>query len=112
LYFRLLFKKNIKIYKIYKTRILSVVLYGCETWCLTLREEHRLKVSGDRVLRCMLGPKRKEVAGGWRRLRNEELHNLYASPNIIRVIELMKLRWVVHVARIREDMHKNFGRKS
>jgi hypothetical protein len=59
----------------------------CETWTLTLREEHRLRVSENRVLRRIFGPKREEVAGGWRRVHNEELHNLYASPNIIRVIK-------------------------
>jgi hypothetical protein len=60
-----------------------VVLYGCETWSLTLREEHRLRVFEDRVLRRIFGPKRDEVTGGWRKLHNEELHNLYSSPNII-----------------------------
>jgi hypothetical protein len=60
----------------YKTIILPVVLYGCETWTLTMREEHRLKVFGKRVLRRIFGPKREEVAGGWRRLQNEEFHNL------------------------------------
>jgi hypothetical protein len=64
-----------------------VVLYGCETWSLTLREEQGLKVFENRVLRRIYGPKGEEVAGGWRRLHNEKLHNLYASPNIIRVIK-------------------------
>jgi hypothetical protein len=73
---RLLSKKNIKI-RIYKTIILSVVLYGCENWSLTLREEHRLRVFVNRVLRRIFGPKRDEVTGGWRKLHNEELHNLY-----------------------------------
>jgi hypothetical protein len=68
--------KNIKI-RIYKNLILPVVLYGCETWSLTLREENRL--------RRIFGPKRDEVTGGWRELYNEELHNLYSSPSIIRV---------------------------
>jgi hypothetical protein len=70
--------------KIYKTIILPVVLYGCETWSLTLREEHRLRVFEDRVLRRIFGPKRDEVTGEWRKLHNEELHNLYSSPDIIR----------------------------
>jgi hypothetical protein len=74
-----LLSKNIKI-RIYKTIILPLVLYGCETWSLTLWEEHRLRVFEDRVLRRIFGPKREEVTGGWRKLHNEELHNLYSSP--------------------------------
>jgi hypothetical protein len=70
--------------KIYKTIILPVVLYGCETWSLTLREEHRLRVFENRVLRIIFGAKRDEVTGEWRKLHNEELHILYSSPNIIR----------------------------
>jgi hypothetical protein len=66
--------------KIYKTIILPVVLYGCEIWFLTLREEHRLRVFEKRVLRTVFGLKTEEVVGGWRRLHNEELRNLYASP--------------------------------
>jgi len=65
--------------------ILRVVLYGCKTWSLTLREKHRLVVFENRVLRRILGPKKKEMTGGWRRLYNEELHNLYASQSIIMV---------------------------
>jgi hypothetical protein len=76
--------KNLKI-KIYKIVILPVVLYGCETWSLTLRERHRLKVFGIRVLR-IFGPKREED-GLWRKLHNDELHSLYSSPNIVRVIK-------------------------
>jgi hypothetical protein len=72
--------KHVKI-RIYKTTILPVVLYGCETWSLTLREEHRLRVFENRVLRRIFGPKRDEVIGGWRKLHNEELHNLYCSPS-------------------------------
>jgi hypothetical protein len=72
--------------KIRKNIILFAVLYWCETWSLTVREERRL-----RVLRRMLGTKREEVAGNWRRLRNEELYNLYASPNIISVIKSRKM---------------------
>jgi hypothetical protein len=78
--------KNFKI-KIYKTTALFVVLYRCETWSVTLKEEHTLRVFENRVLRRIFGPKREEVAGDWRRLHNEELHNLYASPDIARVIK-------------------------
>jgi hypothetical protein len=63
-----------------------MVLYGCENWSLTLREEHRLRVLENRVLRKMFGPKRDELIGGWRKPHNEELHNLYSSPSIIRII--------------------------
>jgi hypothetical protein len=68
--------------KIYKTVILPVVLCGCETWSPTLREEHRLRVFENRVLRKIFGPKREED-GLWRKLRNYELHSLYSSPNIL-----------------------------
>jgi hypothetical protein len=70
-----LLSRNVKV-KIYRTIILPVVLYGCETWSLTLREEHRLEVFENRVLRRIFGPKRDEVTGEWRKLLNEELHNL------------------------------------
>jgi hypothetical protein len=73
-----LLSKNIKI-RIYRTIILPVVLYGCETWSLTLREEHRLRVLETRVLRRIFGPKRDHVTGDWRKLHNEELPNLYSS---------------------------------
>jgi hypothetical protein len=78
-----LLSRNVKV-KIYKTIILPVVLYGCETSSLTLREVHRLRVFENRVLRRIFGPKRNEVTGEWGKLHNEELHNLYLSPNIIR----------------------------
>jgi hypothetical protein len=68
-----------------------VVLYGCETWSLTLREEHKLRVFKKRVLR-IVRPKRDEVTGGWRKLHNEELHNLYSSPNIITTIKSRIMR--------------------
>jgi hypothetical protein len=83
--------KNVKI-RIYKTIILPVVLYGCESWCLTLREEHRLGVFENRMLRRMFGPKRDEVMGEWRKLNNEELHDLYSSPSIIRNIKSRGMR--------------------
>jgi hypothetical protein len=77
-----LLPRNVKV-KIYKTIILPVVLYGCETWSVRLREEHRLRVFENRVLIGIFGPKRDEVTGEWRKLHNEELHNLYSSPDII-----------------------------
>ena len=92
--------KNLKI-KIYKTIILPVVLYGCETWSLTLREECRLRVFENLILRRIFGPKRDEN-GKWRRLHNEELRSLYRSRNIVRVIESRTLRWVGHVAGMEE----------
>jgi hypothetical protein len=81
-----LLSRNVKV-KIYKTTILPVVLYGCETWSLMLREKHRLRVFENRVLRRIFGLKRDEVAGEWRKLHNEELHNLYSSPDIIRQVK-------------------------
>jgi hypothetical protein len=78
-----LLSRNVKV-KIYKTIIVPNVLYGCETWSLTLSEEHRLRVFENRVLRRIFGPKRDEVMGEWRKMHNEELHNLYSSPDIIR----------------------------
>jgi hypothetical protein len=87
--------KNLKI-KLYKTVILPVVLYGCETWSLTLREEHRLRVFENRMLR-IFGPKREEDES-WRKCHNDELHSRYSSPNIVRVIKSRRMRWVGHVA--------------
>jgi hypothetical protein len=89
-------QKNLKI-KIYKTVILPLVLYGCETWSLTWGEEHTLRVFENRVLRRIFGPKRDED-GSWRKLHNDELHSLYSSPNIVRVIKLRRMRWVGYVA--------------
>jgi hypothetical protein len=88
--------------RIYKTIILPVVLYGCETWSLTVREEHKLRVFENRVMRRIFGPKRDRVTGGWRKLHNEELHNLYSLPSIIRIIKSRRMRLVGHVARMRE----------
>jgi hypothetical protein len=79
-----------------------VVLYGCETWSLTLREEHRLRVFEDRMLRRIFGPKRNEVTGGWRTLQNEELHNLYSSSSIIRMTKSRRMKRAGHVARMGE----------
>jgi hypothetical protein len=79
-----------------------VVLYGCETWSLILREEHRLRVFDNRVLRRIFVPKRDEVTGEWRKLHNEEFHNLYSSPNIIRMIKSRRMRWAGHVSRMGE----------
>jgi hypothetical protein len=93
--------RNVKV-KIYKTIILAV-LYGCETWSLTLREEHRLRVFENRVLRRIFGPKKDEVTGEWRKLHNEELHNLYSSPDIVRQVKSRRMRWAGHVARMGED---------
>jgi hypothetical protein len=77
-----------------------MVLYGCETWSLTLREDHRLRVFENRVLRRIFGLKRDELMGGWRKLHNEELHNLYSSPSIIRMIKSRRMTWAGHVARM------------
>jgi len=98
---RLLFN-NLKI-KIYRTIILPVVLYGCETLSLTLREERKLRVFENMVLRRIFGPRRDEVTGDWRRLHNEELNDLYSSPNIVRVIKLRRMKWAGHVVLMGEE---------
>jgi hypothetical protein len=72
----------------------------CETWSLTLREEHRLRVCENRVLRRIFGPKRDDVTEGWRQLHNEELRNLCSFPSIIRMIKSRRMRWAGHVARM------------
>jgi hypothetical protein len=97
-----LLKKNLKI-KIHRTIILPVVLYGCETWSLTLREERKLRLFEKKVLRRIFRPRRDEVTGEWRRLHNEELNELYSSPNILRVIKSRRMRWAGHVARMGEE---------
>jgi hypothetical protein len=86
-------------------------LYGCETWSLILREEHRLRVFENRVLRGIFGPKRDEVTGEWRKLHSEEFHNLYSSLNIIRQIKSRRMRWVEHVARMGEECEQGFDGK-
>jgi hypothetical protein len=86
----------------YKHVILSVVLYGCVTWSLTLREEHRPTVFENRMLRRIFGPKRDEVTEEWRKLHSGELHNFYSSPDIITQIKSRRMRWVGHVARMGE----------
>ena len=107
-----LLSKNLKI-KIYRTIILPVVLYGCETWSLTFREEHRLRVFENRVLRGIFGSKRDGMTGEWRKLHNEELNDLYCSSNILRVINSRRLRWAGLVARLEEGrvVHKVLVRK-
>ena len=89
--------------KIYRTIILPVVLYGCETWSLTLREERKLRVFENMVLRRIFGPRRDEVTGEWRRLHYEELNDLYSSTNIVRVTKSKRMRWAGHVARMGEE---------
>jgi hypothetical protein len=96
-YLPVCYPKNTKI-KIYRTIIVPVVLYGCETWSVTLREEHRLRVFEKRVL-TIFGPKGEEVTGEWKILNNDEINDLYSSPNIIRVIKSRRIKWVGYVAR-------------
>jgi hypothetical protein len=78
-------------------------LYGCETWSLTLREEHRLRAFENRVLRRIFRPKTDEVTGEWRKLHSEELHSLYSFPDIIRQVKSRRMRWAGHVACIGEE---------
>ena len=96
-----LLSKNLKI-KIYRIIILPVVFYGCETWSLTLREEHRLRVFENRVLRKIFGPRRDGVTREWGKLHNEELNDLYCLPSTVRVIKSRRKRWAGHVARLWE----------
>jgi hypothetical protein len=100
-----LLSKNIKM-RIYKTIILHAFQYGSETWSLTFREEHRLRVFGNRALRKIFGPKRYEVTGGWRKLHNGELHDVYASPSVIRTIKSKRMRWAGHVAQMGEKKNE------
>ena len=97
--------QNLKI-KICRILIMGVVLYGCQTWSFTLREERRLRVFHNRVLRRIPGPKRDEATGKWRILHNKEHHDLYSSPHIIWVIKSRRMRWAGHVLRTRTgEMH-------
>jgi hypothetical protein len=95
-------QKNIKI-RIYKSIILPVVLYECKTWSLTLREEHRVRVFENKVLRRIFIPRRDEATGEWRKLHNKELRDLYSSPSMIRIIKSRRRRLVGHVARMWEN---------
>jgi len=97
-----LLSKKLKI-KIYRTIILPVVLYECETWSLTLREERRLSVFENKVLRGVFGPKRDEVTGEWRNLHNEELSDLYSVSDIVRVVKSRRMKWAGHVARMGQE---------
>jgi len=97
-----LLSRKLKI-KIYRTIILPVVLYGCEAWSLTLREERKLRVFENIVLMRIFGRRRDEVTGEWRRLHKEELSDLYSSPNIVRVIKSGRMRWTGHVTRMGEE---------
>jgi len=103
-----LLSKSIKI-NIYRCIILHVVLYGCETWLLTLRDEHRLMLFENRVLRRIFGPKKYKVTGEWRQLHNEELNDLYSSPSIVWVTKLRRMRWARHVAHMGEIRVLGFG---
>jgi hypothetical protein len=96
-----LLSKKLKI-KIYGTIILPVVLNGCETWSLTLRDERRLRVFENRVLRKVFGPTREEVTGEWGKLHIEKLSDLYSLPNIVRVVKSRTMTWAGHVARMWE----------
>jgi hypothetical protein len=97
-----LLPKNIRT-KVMGTIILHVVLYGCKPWSLILREEHRLNVFENRVLREIFGAGKEEVTGEWRKLHSEELHDLQVSQNFIWMTSSMKIRWAGHVARMRES---------
>jgi hypothetical protein len=102
-----LLSKNINI-RVYRAIMLPVVLYGCETWSVTLREEQSLRVFENRALRRIFVPKREEVTGVWRRLSSEELNDMYSSPNKVWVIKLRRMGWAGHVACMgaRRDVYR------
>jgi hypothetical protein len=105
-----LLSKSVKICNIL---VLPVILYGCETWSLTLKEEHTLRVFENRVMRRICGEETDEVIGCWRKLHNVELHNVYSMPKIIRMIKSRRMRWEAHAARTgRRGMHLGFWWKS
>jgi len=99
-----LLSKNLKI-KIYRTIILPIVLYGCETWSLTW-EERKLGEFENMVLRRIFVPRRDEITGKWRRLHNEEINDLYSSPNIVRVVKSRRMRQAGHVTRMGEERRR------
>ena len=94
---------KLPIFNISHIKCNTVVLYGCETWSLILREEMKLRVFDKMVLRRIFGPRRDEVTEEWRRSHNEELNDLYSSPNIVRVIKSRRMRWAEHVARMGKE---------
>ena len=96
-----LLSNNLKI-EIYRTTILPVVLSECETWSLIVRDEPRLRMFENRLLRRIFVPKRDEVRGEWRKVPYEELNDLYCSPNIVRVIKSRRMRWEGHVTPMGE----------
>jgi hypothetical protein len=104
-----LLSRNVKV-KIYKTIIIPVALYGCETWSLTLREEHRLRVFENRVLKRI--PKRDEVTGEWRKFHNEELHNLYSFPDIFRQVKAYEVGGACGTHGRGEKSVQGFGGKA
>jgi hypothetical protein len=97
-----LLSRNLRV-KIYKTIILPPILYRCEPWSLTLRQEHRLRAFENRVLRSISGPKRDEVTGDWRKMHSGKLHNLFSTPDIIWQIRSRRMLWAGHVARMEEE---------
>jgi hypothetical protein len=102
------FSPEPSVFSVAVEKLKTVVLYGCETWSLTLREENELWVFENRILSRIFGPKRDEVTGEWRNLRNEELHDSYCLQSIIRIMKLRRMGWAGYVARI-GDKWKLYG---